>query len=245
MALYLTSSPTGAYRGEKSTFEGLDPSNGLLEELYKDWKKNSRCLLICADPKAYEQNDQMGEFLEDRLLKSDLDICSFTVCDYRNVESVMHNLSEYDFIILGGGHVPTQNQFFEFIHLRHLLHQFKGSLMGISAGSMNCAEEVYAQPELEGETTDPHYRRFMEGLGLTNIRVIPHYQAIRDDYLDGKRVIEDIACVDSVGRRFYVLTDGSYILKRDGEEVLHGEGYLIENGRIQKICEKDQVKKLR
>lgn len=133
MALYLTSSPTGAYRGEKSTFEGLDPSNGLLEELYKDWKKNSRCLLICADPKAYEQNDQMGEFLEDRLLKSDLDICSFTVCDYRNVESVMHNLSEYDFIILGGGHVPTQNQFFEFIHLRHLLHQFKGSLMGISA----------------------------------------------------------------------------------------------------------------
>ena len=38
MALYLTSSPTGAYRGEKSTFEGLDPSNGLLEELYKDWK---------------------------------------------------------------------------------------------------------------------------------------------------------------------------------------------------------------
>lgn len=244
MALYLTSSPTGAYREETSSFEGLDPSNGLLEELHRDWKHNSRCLLICADPMGHEQNDRMGEFMEDRLLKSELDLRSFTVCDSRNVESVMHNLSGYDFIILGGGHVPTQNQFFELIHLRYLLHQFKGSVMGISAGSMNCAEEVYAQPELEGETKDPEYRRFMAGLGLTRIRVIPHYQAIRDDYLDGKRVIEEITCADSVGRRFYVIPDGSYILKRNGEEVLHGEGYLIENGRMMQICETGQIKVL-
>ena len=244
MVLYLTSSPTGMYKGGESTFEGLDPSNGLLEELKKDWKKKTRCLLICADPMQYTKNDEMGEFLEDRIVKSGLDVGTFTVCDYRNVETVMHNLSEYDFIILGGGHVPTQNEFFEFIHLRHLLNQFQGNVIGISAGSMNCAEEVYAMPELEGESCNRRYRRFMEGLGLTIRRVIPHYNVLKDEMLDGKRVLEDIACVDSVGREFYLIPDGSFILQRDGKEELHGEGYLIRNNKIKKIGEVDQVNRI-
>lgn len=242
MVVYLTSSPTGPYRGEQSTFEGLDPANGLLEELKKDWIRRAKCLLICADPMGYTGNDKMGEFMEDRLLKSDLDIGSFTVCDYRNVESVMHNLSEYDVIILGGGHVPTQNEFFGLIHLRHLLHQFKGIIMGISAGSMNCAEEVYAMPELEGESMDPAYRRFMEGLGLTRRRVIPHYNVLKDEVLDGKKMLEEIAFEDSVGREFYLIPDGSFLLQRNGREELHGEGYLIRNGRMTKICESDQIR---
>ena len=244
MVLYLTSSPAGMYKGGESTFEGLDPSNGLLEELKKDWKKKTRCLLICADPIQYTKNDEMGEFLEDRIVKSGLDVGTFTVCDYRNVETVMHNLSEYDFIILGGGHVPTQNEFFEFIHLRHLLNQFRGNVMGISAGSMNCAEEVYAMPELEGESCNRRYRRFMEGLGLTRRRVIPHYNVLKDEMLDGKRMLEDIACVDSVGREFYLIPDGSFILQRDGKEELHGEGYMIRNNKIKKIGEADQVNML-
>lgn len=241
MVLYLTSSPTGPYRGEQSTFEGFDPQNGLLEELKKDWKRGAKCLLICADPMECARNDEMGEAMEDRILKSDLDIGSFTVCDYRNVEMVMHNLSEYDFIILGGGHVPTQNEFFEYIHLRHLLHQFKGIVMGISAGSMNCAEEVYAMPELEGESVDPGYRRFMEGLGLTRRRVIPHYNVLKDEILDGKKMVEEIACADSVGREFYLIPDGSYILQRNGKEEFHGEGYRIRNSRITQISEKGQI----
>lgn len=242
MIVYLTSSPTGGYRDSSPRkFEGFDPSNGFVEELKKDWKRNSRCLLICADPEKYEENDKMGDFFEDVLLKTGLTVSAFTVCDYRNVEEVMHSLSGYDFVILGGGHVPTQNQFFEFIHLRHLLPGFNGIVMGISAGSMNCAEEVYAQPELEGEVTDPMYRRFMAGLGLTQIRVIPHFQAIRNDVVDGKRIFEDVTCPDSVGRKFFALTDGSFILKRDGVEKLYGEGYLIMNGKMRKINEKDHV----
>ena len=41
-------------------------------------------------------------------------------------------------------------------------------IFGISAGSMNSAEEVYAQPELEGESLDPNYVRFIPGLGLNS-----------------------------------------------------------------------------
>lgn len=35
----------------------------------------------------------------------------FDICDARN-EEMAQNISEYDVIILAGGHVPTQNKYF-------------------------------------------------------------------------------------------------------------------------------------
>lgn len=88
--------------------------------------------------------------------------------------------------------------------------------MGISAGSMNCADMVYAQPELEGEAADPSYERFIVGLGLTERNILPHYQMVKDYTLDGLRLMEEITYPDSAGREFYALEDGSYILCADG-----------------------------
>lgn len=143
-------------------------------------------------------------------------------------------VSEANFIILAGGHVPTQNRFFAELGLRALLQNWDGVLMGISAGTMNSAEVVYAHPELEGETA-PDYRKFLPGLGLTKTMVLPHYQMIKDDVLDGLRVFEDIAYPDSMGRRFYALVDGSYIFGNGTAEELRGEAYLIEDGVLTQI----------
>jgi len=133
-------------------------------------------------------------------------------------------------VILAGGHVPTQNRFFEAIGLRGLMRRYAGVVLGISAGSMNSAETVYAQPEEEGEAVDAGYARFLPGLGLTKTMILPHYQALRDGVLDGLRVMEDIAYPDSVGKKFYALADGSYLLIRDGKEEMRGETYLIQDG---------------
>lgn len=57
---------------------------------------------------------------------------------------------------------------------------------------MNCAKNVYASPELEGEAIDPLYERWLTGFGLTEINIFPHFQSLKDDYLDGLRLIEDI-----------------------------------------------------
>ena len=53
----------------------------------------------------------------------------------------------YDVILLGGGHVPTQNKFFKEIRLREKIKDFDGIIIAISAGSMNSADIVYCQPE--------------------------------------------------------------------------------------------------
>ena len=104
--------------------------------------------------------------------------------------------------------------------------------MGVSAGSMNAAAEVYVQPEMEGESINPDFRRWLPGLGLTHTNLLPHYQQVKDWYLDGKRLFEDITYADSHGHAFYALVDGSYLYIENGREKLLGECYRISDGRI-------------
>lgn len=69
--------------------------------------------------------------------------------------------------------------------------------------------------------------------------ILPHYQEVKDNMLDGKRLMEDITYGDSRGRTFYALVDGSYVVCQGGEEILHGEAYRIQNGMTEKICEQN------
>ena len=148
-------------------------------------------------------------------------------------------MKESDLIILGGGHVPTQNKFFREIHLKKYLKEYEGVIVGVSAGSMNCAKTVYAMPELSGEYLDKKYQKYLPGLELTQTMIIPHYNEIHDDCLDGVHIFKDIAYPDSVKRTFIVLVDGSFIHIHEGKEVIYGLSYKIEKGKQSLIQEKD------
>ena len=97
---------------------------------------------------------------------------------------------------------------------------------------MNSGSEVYAQPELEGEVLDPEYVRFTDGLGLMDYMILPHYNVLKDKYLDGKHLIKEVAIEDSYGRKIYAIPDGSYVLIKDGKAEIIGEAYLIADGKI-------------
>lgn len=77
---------------------------------------------------------------------------------------------------------------------------------------------------------DPHYQRYLKGLGLTHINVLPHYDELKDLTLDGLRVIEDIACPDSFSHPILVLPDGSYVLCENGREEIRGRAWWLKNG---------------
>ena len=139
-------------------------------------------------------------------------------------------------IVLSGGHTPTENFFFADIHLKELLEDYDGVVVGISAGSMNSAEVVYAQPEEPGETLDPEFEKFLPGLGFTKIQIIPHYQMIKDYTLDGKKLFEEVTYPDSVGHTFHALPDGSFVFGiRGGREELRGEAYEIKDGALTQV----------
>lgn len=238
MILFLTSSPTGPLDGSRLV-DGLDEKNCFVENLKKYWKKEARCLMIAASPEAYGRNDEMTDFFKKAVEKSGLLVSDFELWDDRTEDMSKEVLHSYDVIFLGGGHVPTQNRFFKKIGLWEKMQSFDGIVIGISAGTMNSADTVYAQPELPGEATDPSYVRYLQGLGLTKTMILPHYQMVKDSELDGQRLYEDITYKDSYGKIFLVLPDGSYLLSADGVETVWGEAWQIQDGMLRKICEEN------
>lgn len=152
----MTSSPTGDLDGRVQS-EGFDNRNGFRERLGAVWPDKARCLMITASPDAHEQNDEMTAFFGRAILQSGFSLGCMDLWDGRTKDFSAERLYSYQVIFLGGGHVPTQNAFFKAIHLRKKIQEFEGVIIGISAGTMNSADVVYAQPELQGESADPDY----------------------------------------------------------------------------------------
>lgn len=221
--------------------EGLNPANRFIDELRLRFPDPCRALEVCSDPDGWERTDFYASLTRKMLEDAGFAITRFLVLDGRNEDAAAKLVRDSNLLILSGGHVPTQNRFFERIRLRELLKDYKGVVIGISAGSMNSADEVYAQPELEGEAIDPAYRRFLTGLGLTKINLLPHYQDNKDDVLDGLRIYEDIACPDSVQRAFYAIPDGSYLFIDADREELRGEAYLVKDGTVRRLSSHGEV----
>ena len=219
----------------------LNPANGFASELLKTVPRPCRGLAICSDPDNYERTDFYCGSVREGFEISGVQFADFQILDRRNQNKSAKLVQSAGLIILMGGHVPTQNRFFAEIQLRELLNDYDGVIVGISAGSMNSADVVYAQPELEGEAVSRDYQRFLPGLNLTKTMILPHYQKNKDDVVDGLRIYEEIAYPDSMGRKFYVLPDGSYLYLHDGREELRGEAWLIENGAMRKISEDGEV----
>ena len=235
MELFLTSSPTGPLDGSRPV-DGLDPLNGFAQALADRWPGEARCLMVAADPLGGGENDGMADFFAGALARSGLSCAAFHLWDARTPPEAL-TLAGYDVLWLGGGHVPTQNAFFRAIGLGAKLADFPGVVVGVSAGSMNAARRVYAQPELPGEAADPGYVRWLDGLGLTEWNILPHLQLVRENWLDGRRLIDDITCGDSFGHTFLAIPDGSYLHQADGRATLWGEGWRIADGGMEKICD--------
>ena len=89
-----------------------------------------------------------------------LPLTELVPCDARNQEEIGTLLPRSGFVMLCGGHVPTQNHFFAQLGLPGLFHNYHGIVLGVSAGSMNAARLVYAAPEEAGEAADPGYCRW-------------------------------------------------------------------------------------
>lgn len=234
MVVFLTSSPTGPLGVPNDGW--LDERNGFVDNLKKYWKADMRGLIIASSPDRYERNDEMKEFFHRAFSNSGVPVSGFDVWDHRVPEISKEALGKYDVVMLSGGHVPTQNAYFQEISLGDMMREYQGIVIGVSAGTMNSADVVYAQPEEPGEAVDPGYQRFLTGLGLTKIMVLPHYQMVKDSWLDGMRLMEEITYPDSYGRTFLVLVDGSYVLIEGGKAALMGEAYEIAEGVLTQIC---------
>lgn len=235
--VFLTSSPTGPLDGSRPIY-GLDEMNEFPEKLRRIWKENSRVLMIAAFPDAYEANNEMCDYFREHFLRAGLTLETYDLCDSRYLFTA-EQIRAYDAVVLSGGHVPTENRFFHEIHLREALEGYEGIVIGISAGSMNAADLVYAQPEMSGESSWS-FARQLSGLNLTDVNIVPHYQQIKDQMLDGRKLFEDITYADSYGRELICLEDGSYVYIEGNDTWIYGRSWRIRDGILSMIQDTDE-----
>lgn len=231
----LTSSPSVAMDG------AINPANGFLWQVQQIVPRRSRCVFVSSNPDVPSYGDHCTVCMAQAFEEVGFEFVAFDCLDRRNINEAQKLINASDWIILGGGHVPTMNAFLNEVGFADMLADYDGLIMGISAGSMNMARVVYSQPEEPGEAIDPNYKRFLPGLGITDVQILPHYYMCKDGEVDGFLIYEELAMPDSrKGYRFYVFPDGTYLLGKNGKETIYGEFYIIENGVMRKICEDGQ-----
>ena len=204
------------------------------EDLLKHLHFPCHALLVASSPDEIEKTRRYAQEIVDVVEKHGLSLSGFDILDRNSARCIKELIDKADMIIAMGGHVPTQNSFFQEIDLKKHLQEFRGIWIGSSAGSMNSATLVYAQPELEGEVIDPAYQRFVPGLGLTEKMILPHYSSWKNEVVNGFRLLEDVTYPDSQGYTFYLMEDGSYVLgdtEEKKEEVI-GNYYVLRDGVI-------------
>ncbi len=237
MVVYLTSSFI-QYQKE-GPYKKLPPleSYGFWEDLKKEWPKTAKLLYVPCDPDNTETNEFQKKQILDAFENYDLHVKETIMLKEQSGKPLKELVNWADVIYLAGGHAPTQLEFVKRIGLKESLLSYNGIVIGLSAGSVTAAYNAYLMPELPGEASDPSYVRFSEGLDLTNIQMIPHAEDMKTKKIDGKDFIKDIVIPDSYGRRFYLITDGSYFKVKDGKTTFSGVGEIIEDGEMLPLKE--------
>lgn len=105
---------------------------------------------------------------------------------------------------------------------------------------MNLCEQVYNYPEEDSEVGG---QKWYDGIGLCKYIIIPHFNLQNgNEFCFGNfNLLKDYYLPQSMSKKLYALTNGAYILIEDNA-IVYGESYVIQNGKVEKICGNDQFK---
>ena len=201
--------------------------------------KTDTLLCISNNPADFEFNNLESNMIYLCLKDIGLNFKKTIVLDDRNKKDANNLIAKADLIYFIGGLVPCQNKFLKSLNLKTAIESTPAVIVGQSAGTMNLSKHVYHFPERDEELNDD---RWLEGLGLTNYTIIPHFNLTTgNEYSFGNiNYLHDYYLPDSENHLLYGLPNGSYFMIEDNITTLFGEAYTISNGKITKICENGQ-----
>lgn len=239
MKLFLTSS-IGATKhlNGKRVAGKIDNKNGFVDNLKKAITKTEKLVYISGELNC-NKNSKIRTWFNntiESLKYEDIIFNENIFVDYSNCDNLEGILENADIVFLSGGSLPIQNKFFKDSNLKKYINNYKGIIVAQSAGSMNCAEKVYICPETLDEVNDSSFIREDNGLGLTDLNIIPHYNSNKELKIGDLRFYEDIIYPDTFKFKLYLLSDGAYIYINDEDITIYGECYMYDNGIKTQLC---------
>ena len=236
--LFLTSWIGGYDRSdEQKRPTKLNNTNGFVDRLRCACSEIRTITYVASTPSDYAKCDEHSQRLMANLQLEGFNPTKLYMVDNRTDFDIREAVLSSDVVFLAGGHVPTQNEFFKKISLKEILLEYNGVVIGQSAGSMNCAELVYVQPEEPEDFADENFKIQIGGLGLTKYNIMPHINFAHDYEYDGVTVYD--MCIEDCKRIYhYGIVDGGFIeVESNGRDaVSYGETYLFRDGTCRKLC---------
>ena len=208
----------------------IDNENKIIEQIKTNLSKENIMLFICSSPDDYERNDNHAKITFDSFNMSGFNFKKLIIIDHRYNGNIKSDIKSSDLIFLAGGHTLTEMKFFEEINLRELLENYNGVIIGQSAGSLNLADTVVCGPECDEEIGTNY---IWKGLGKTSINIEPHF--ILNPPVSELKIRKELLDL-SIDYDIYAICDGSHIFDNGVSQILYGEGYLINNKKVKKIC---------
>lgn len=139
-------------------------------ELEKDLINCGNCVFIPTSFRNYERNDSYAELIFNSL-KDFTSISDYKIIDNKLTnEKKIEALENCDMIYLLGGNPSEQLKNIIDYNLSEYIKNFKGIIIGTSAGAMNLACLAYYSKDKD---CDKSY--FYNGLGLVDVTIDPHF----------------------------------------------------------------------
>lgn len=246
-AIFLTSSLGGyikTLQGNKYVNEIIkcDNSNHFIDRLKLVVPKIDTFVFIASDPDCAQKTDEYSNIIVGALNLDNFDIKNLIIIDHRFSGDIKKTILSADVVFLAGGNVPKQNSYFKGINLKSILDIYNGVLIGQSAGSMNCSDVVYTQPEEKEEFEDGNYQRLITGLGLVDFAIMPHMNSAYEIDEYGHPTVMQMCLEDSFNIPHYGIYDYGFIEIAENKAIAYGKTLYFKDGKCTILCnEKEQI----
>ena len=240
--IFLTSS-LGNYHKTINGKEAIktNNSNHFIDRLKKASDKLPNVVFVASDPDDNAKSVEYSNLIVKSLNLDDFEIKHTSIINHDFKGDISKTIADADCVFLMGGNVPKQNKFFKEINLKEILKKYNGIIIGQSAGSMNCGQIVYTQPEEDYEFEDNNYKRIITGLGLTAITIMPHMNNSDKINDNGYPSVMQMCLEDSYSIPHYGIVDYGFIEIKDNKIYAFGETYQLTNGKCLTICKNGEM----
>lgn len=211
----------------------INNDNGIVDQLKENLKDNRGIVFFASSKSEYSKTDNYANILFESLKLSGISFYNYYIIDDRFKGSIKNIIDKCDMVFIAGGDTLEEMKFFNDIELKDLLKGYNGVIMGISAGAINLAYDVYNSPESKG---DLEKESKWNGLCLTYINIEPHFVYSDENFTPNEKLQREEVLKESYNRVLYGLLDGSHITDIDGRVNFYGTCYKISNGKITLIC---------
>jgi dipeptidase E len=167
--------------------------------------------------RAYPKSQLMFDYFRS------LGACTVNTVDYScTIEEIKERISQVDLIYLTGGVPTVLVERLKKSGVRNLLRDFKGIIVGRSAGALALCRKCIVTCRRTSEI------KIIYGLGLVDLTLKAHYKLGKDEKLVGLSKTEDV----------FAVPKDSAIVYDNGKLSFINNVYLFCNGKRQTVNEK-------